>query len=176
MWRKLIAICTVSYIWLLKCIFSKTCLFSVKGNGKPGYIWTVFTYRDLLFFRLRKRYNFWKGCCWYQQQNLILPTLSTYVQCQRTLLPTKGLISDVIFIWKSLNQLCPLSNPRAAYGPVEDFVRPILVFTVVKVSNILTACPLFDNLQFDIFDAGGPQCHFITSFTIAVRIPTLSIQ
>jgi len=28
---------------------------------------------------------------------------------------------------------------------------------------ILTTCPCFDNFEFDIFDAGAPQCHFITS-------------
>jgi len=49
------------------------------------------------------------------------------------------------------------------------------VVAVVKVSYILTTCPCFDNFEFDIFDAGGPQCHFITSVTIAVRIRTLSI-
>jgi len=32
----------------------------------------------------------------------------------------------------------------------------------------------FDNLEFDIFDAGRPQFHFIVSVTIAVRIRTLS--
>ena len=47
---------------------------------------------------------------------------------------------------------------------------------MVKVSYILTTCPYFDNLEFDIFDAGGPQCHFITSFTMAVRIRTLSVH
>jgi len=35
---------------------------------------------------------------------------------------------------------------------------------------LLTTSPYFDNLEFDIFVAGGPQCHFITSVTIAVRI------
>ena len=67
-----------------------------------------------------------------------------------------------------------MSNPRPACGPAEGFVRPSLVFAVVKMSCILTTCPCFNNLEFDIFDAGGPQCHFITSVTIAVRIRTLS--
>jgi len=40
----------------------------------------------------------------------------------------------------------------------------------------MTTCLYFDNLEFDIFDAGGPQFHFITSLTIAVRIRTLSIH
>jgi len=61
-----------------------------------------------------------------------------------------------------------MSNPRAACGPV-------YVFAAVKVAYILTTCACFDNLEFDIFDAGGPQCHFITSVTIAVRILTLSL-
>jgi len=47
---------------------------------------------------------------------------------------------------------------------------------VVKVSYILTTCPYFDNLEFDIFDAVGSQCHVITSFTMAVRIRTLSVH
>jgi len=38
-----------------------------------------------------------------------------------------------------------------------------------------TTSPYFDNLLFDIFVAGGPQCHFITSVVIAVRIRTLSV-
>jgi len=39
----------------------------------------------------------------------------------------------------------------------------------------LTTCPYFVNLEFDIFDAVGPQCHFIRSVTIAVRIRILSV-
>jgi len=39
----------------------------------------------------------------------------------------------------------------------------------------MTTCPYFDNVEFDIFDAGGAQCHFITSVAIAVRIRTLSV-
>jgi len=66
-----------------------------------------------------------------------------------------------------LRQLCPNR------GLVEGFVRPSLVFAIV--SCILTTCPCFSNLEFDIFDAGGPQCHFITSVTIAVRIRTFSV-
>jgi len=54
-------------------------------------------------------------------------------------------------------------------------VRPSLVFAIVKVSCILTNRPCLNNLEFDIFDAGVPQCHFITSVTIAVRIRTVSV-
>ena len=49
------------------------------------------------------------------------------------------------------------------------------VFTVVKVSYIFTTSRYYDNLEFDIIDAGFPQHHFITSVTIAVRIRTLSV-
>jgi len=51
------------------------------------------------------------------------------------------------------------SNPRPAApcGPVEGFVWPSLVFAVVIVSCILTSCPCFNNLEFDIFGAGGPR-------------------
>jgi len=34
-------------------------------------------------------------------------------------------------------------------------VRPSLVFAVAKVSYILTTCPCFDGLEFDIFDPGS---------------------
>jgi len=34
---------------------------------------------------------------------------------------------------------------------------------------MVTTCPCFDRLEFEIFDAGGPQKHFITSVTNAVR-------
>jgi len=40
-------------------------------------------------------------------------------------------------------------NPQAACGPVQ-------VFAVVKVSYIPTTSPYFHNLEFDIFDTGGP--------------------
>jgi len=43
-----------------------------------------------------------------------------------------------------------MSNPRAACGPVEGFVRPSLDVAVVKVSHILTTCPYFNNFKFDI--------------------------
>ena len=45
---------------------------------------------------------------------------------------------------------------------------------MAEVSYILTTCPCFDNLEFDIYDAGGRQCHSITSATIAVSIQTFS--
>jgi len=67
-----------------------------------------------------------------------------------------------------------MSNPGASCGPVDCFVRPSLGFCCSKVSYVLTTCPYFDNLEFDISDAGGPQCHILTSGTIAVRIRTLS--
>jgi len=62
-----------------------------------------------------------------------------------------------------------ISNPR-----VEGCVRPSVGFRCSKVSYILTTWPYFDGLAFDIFVAGGPQCDFITSVTIAVGIRTLS--
>jgi len=48
------------------------------------------------------------------------------------------------------------------------------VLGVVKVFYILTTFPYFDYLKIDIFVAGGPQCHFMKSAAIAVRIRTLS--
>jgi len=66
-------------------------------------------------------------------------------------------------------------GPHAAQLRVLCTVQPSLVFAVVKVSCILITCPYFNNLEFDIFDAGGPQCDFIMSVTFAVRIRTLSV-
>jgi len=63
-----------------------------------------------------------------------------------------------------------MSNSRPA-----GFVRSSLVFAVVKVSYILISCSCFDNLEFDIFEASDLQCHFITSVTVAYRIPELSV-
>ena len=47
------------------------------------------------------------------------------------------------------------------------------VSAIAKVSYILTSSPNISNLKFDMFDAGGVQCHFITCVTTAVRIRTL---
>ena len=52
-------------------------------------------------------------------------------------------------------------------APMKVLCSPVWVFAVVKVSYIVTTCPNFDNLEFDIFDAGGPQCHFIISVPLA---------
>jgi len=56
-----------------------------------------------------------------------------------------------------------MSNPRSACGPVEGFVWPGLGF----LCNITS----LDNLKFANFDAGGPQCHFITSVPRAGGFP-----
>jgi len=66
-----------------------------------------------------------------------------------------------------------MSNPRAACDPIAGFVRPSLGFHCIK---IFTTFPYFDYLEFDIFDAGGLQCHFITSVTIVVGGRTLPIH
>jgi len=65
-----------------------------------------------------------------------------------------------------------MSNPRAACGPDEGFVRCSVGFRCSK--SILNTCPYFDNLEFDIFVAGGPQCHFNMFVTIAGGTRTLS--
>jgi len=36
----------------------------------------------------------------------------------------------------------------------------------------VTTCPYFGNFKFDIFEAGGPQRHFITSALRAERFPS----
>jgi len=50
------------------------------------------------------------------------------------------------------------------------------MFVVVKVSYTLPTCPYFNNLEFDNFNARGPQRHFVTSVAIADTIPTLSVH
>jgi len=75
-----------------------------------------------------------------------------------------------------------LYNLWAASGLVKGFMQPSYVFPIVKVAYILTTCPYFNNLEFDIFGEGGLQCHFITSVTsatlshLAVRIRTISVD
>jgi len=60
-----------------------------------------------------------------------------------------------------LSQLCPAAaQSKVLCGPVQ-------VSAAVKVSYILTTSPYFDNLEFDIFDAGSTQCQFITCVTMA---------
>jgi len=60
-------------------------------------------------------------------------------------------------------------NPRAACGSVQ-------VYAVAKDSYALTTCPCYDNIELDLFDAGGPYCHFITSITIAICSNTKCIS
>jgi len=67
----------------------------------------------------------------------------------------------------ALNQLCPTR------GPVEGFVRPSLGLRCSKSIPHTDNLSYFDDLELDIFDAGGLQCRFITSVTDAVRIRTL---
>jgi len=70
-----------------------------------------------------------------------------------------------------ISHLCPNHGPLAACGPIEGFKRSSLGFHC-NIGNLHTdVCPYFDNLKFVIFDAGGPQCHFITSDLHAGRFP-----
>jgi len=61
--------------------------------------------------------------------------------------PSYNFVCSCYFV---LEQLCP------THSPAEGFVRPIYIVVVVKVSYILTTCPFFDNLEFDISVASGP--------------------
>jgi len=38
-------------------------------------------------------------------------------------------------------------------------IPAVVKYTFRCSKSILTTCLYFDNLEFDIFDAGGPQCH-----------------
>jgi len=66
-----------------------------------------------------------------------------------------------------------MSNAPTVCGLREGFVLPSSGFRYSKRILYTVACPYFDNFEFDIFDAGSPQCHFNTSVTIAVWIRTL---
>jgi len=73
-----------------------------------------------------------------------------------------------------LEQLCPACALHAAQSKV--LCGLVKVLATVEVSCILTTSPYFIDRELDIFDAGSPHGHFITSVTIAVRIPTLSVH
>jgi len=62
-----------------------------------------------------------------------------------------------------------LHTQTVANGPPSAKFTPM-----AQTSSYATACAYFDNLELDIFVAGGPQCHFITSVTTAGGIQTLS--
>jgi len=66
-----------------------------------------------------------------------------------------------------------MSSSRAAS---KVLCSPVWVIALVKVAYILTTCAHFDTFEFDVFDADGPQCHFIMSVAIAVGIRTLSVH
>jgi len=67
--------------------------------------------------------------------------------------------------------LAPKARP-ALYNPqpLGPHAAQLKVLAAVNVSDMLTTSSYFDNLQFEIFDAGSPQCHFIMSDAIVVRI------
>ena len=75
----------------------------------------------------------------------------------------------------SLRQLCPA--PRAACGPVEGFVWPNLGFRYNTSSLHTDNRPYFDNLEFDIFYAGGPQCHLSRLYRVTelLKVPVTSL-
>jgi len=76
------------------------------------------------------------------------------------------LSSSVII--RGLNERGILSyvQPAAPCGPVERFMWPGLGYCCSKSVLDIDNLSFFDNLEFDIFDTGGPLCHFIASFTI----------
>jgi len=61
---------------------------------------------------------------------------------------------------KQLYSIPAMSNPRPACGLVEGFVRPSLGFLSSKSILDIDNLSFFDNLEFDIFDSCGTQCHF----------------
>jgi len=70
-----------------------------------------------------------------------------------------------------IDQLCPTRGTRATCGPGECFVRPSLSFSGSKGILHTDNLPYFDNLEFNIFDAGVSSVgHLITSVNIAIRI------
>ena len=55
---------------------------------------------------------------------------------------------------------------------VINYDYPVSAWSMLDTDNLF----LFNKLEYDIFDAGGPQCHFIMFVTTAVRIWTLSVH
>jgi len=51
--------------------------------------------------------------------------------------------------------------------PSQRFVRPFLCFRCSISSLHLDNLSFFDNLEFDIFDAGSSQCHFSRLYCMA---------
>jgi len=62
------------------------------------------------------------------------------------------------------------ANVWTSYVQPAARMRPSLGFRCSKSILHIDNLSFFDNLEFDILDSGGPQCHFIAFFAIAVRI------
>jgi len=103
----------------------------------------------------------------------------------------RGLVLYVLFKKQSLNSRCLLDarKPRSNWT-IKDLrpamsnpwpagrMRPSRGFCATQLRFSLYYCQpvlIFYNAEFVIFDAGGAQCHFITSVTIAIRIRTLLV-
>jgi len=65
------------------------------------------------------------------------------------------------------SQLCPTRGPVYVSAAVKAILHEA---AILHADN---QCFYFDNLEFDIFDAGSSQSQFITSVTVAFRIRTL---
>jgi len=96
------------------------------------------------------------------------------VRTKQTVHPVVSNSDTIVDSSDCLSQLCPTCGPHVAQSKV--LCGLVEVSTVLKVLHTQTICPYFDNLEFDIFDAVGPQCHFIEFVTIAVTIWTFSIS
>jgi len=116
---------------------------------------------------------FWTASCWIFGRNV--ENQNKYSQLNQIYFIV-GPTGKLFWFMLTLEQLCPTRGPWAACDTVERVCVQVQVFAAVKVSYILTTCPYFDNLEFDIFDASGYQRHFITSVTIAIRIRMVSVQ
>ena len=79
------------------------------------------------------RENVW-GVLWeHGVDGCLLLAVKSPNSCSEDCVPVDGLNSQPFSVGAGLRQWC------------------------VQVSYILTTCPYFDNLEFDIFNAGGPQ-------------------
>jgi len=65
-------------------------------------------------------------------------------------------------------QLCPTRGPHVAQSKV--LCGPCSLGCRCNKSILYSDNLYFDDLEFEIFDAGGLQCHFITYVTNAVTI------
>jgi len=104
--------------------------------------------------------------------------LFAVTQQEMWLLVSDWLASPAIAISKTrigliLSQLC---STRGLMRPSRGFCAAQFRLRCSKIilQYVLTTCPYFDNFEFNIFDAGGPQSHFICLLPLQLDLNAFS--